>query len=444
MIRRRLTVAAVATVCLVAGSLLAVRGAGDVAPTTPVPAGAAVRANVDPLTSVTGVAGSIEQLQAAVAARPGDAEVAASLGLAYLQRGRESSDPAWYAKAEALLDRARRLDPQSLDTLLGLGSLALSRHAFEDALRLGREALALSGGFAPSALAIIGDAQVELGRYDEAFATIDALGAARPSLVAYARQSYAAELQGDLGGAIELMEMAVRAGAGGGEGTQWTRVQLASLLVRAGRLDDAEQQLQQALAALPTFARAEAGLGAVAVARGDLAGAATWYERAATHLPLPEVLVALGDVQAALGRKDAARASYALVEAQHRLFRAAGGDADLELAVFAADHGDVEEALRLARSAAAARPSVHAHDALAWALYRRGDCDAALVEARAANRLGSVLPVLAFHSGVIAACAGEPAEAAAALRRARGASPNFHPLHGPEAERLLATLEPAT
>jgi tetratricopeptide (TPR) repeat protein len=428
-----------AAACLVAGGLFAVRS-GDEAQTAPPPVGAAVRANVDPLTSAIGPAGQVAELQRAVKTRPDDAGLVARLGLSYLQRARETGDPSFYTRADALLRRARMLEPTSLDAVVGLGSLALSRHEFQQALQLGQEALELTGGFSPAAKAIVGDAQIELGRYPQAFKTIDGLGEQRPSLVSYARQSYALELQGDLPGAAELMADAVAGGAGGGEGTQWTRVQHATLLIKLGRLDEAEVELRHALVALPNYARAEAGLGAVAVARDDLATAERWYAQAARHLPLAEILVALGDVQTARGETAAAKNSYALVSAQQALFRAAGGNADLELALFDADHGDRAEAVRLGRIAVQERPSVYAHDALGWALFRSGDCRAALPEARTANKMGSADPLLAYHLGAIAACAGERTEAVTALRRAQGHNPRFHPLYGPDAARLLAKL----
>ncbi len=234
---------------------------------------------------------------------------------------------------------------------------------------------------------------------------------------------------------------AVAGGAGGGEGTQWTRVQHGLLLVKLGRLDEAEQEFRHALAALPHYARAEAGLGAVAVARGDLAGAEGWYRLASSHLPLAEIVVALGDVQTARGETAAAANSYALVRAEQALFQSAGGNADLELALFDADHGDHAQAVRLGRIAVRERPSVYAHDALGWALYRSGDCRAALAEARLANRLGTADPLVAYHLGAIAACAGERDEAIAALHRAQGRNPRFHPIYGPDAARLLERLE---
>ena len=435
------TAAAVgAAACLVAGGLFAVRGGDEAQTASRAVSAAPLRANVDPLTTVIGTAGQVTELQAAVESRPDDAGLVARLGLAYLQRARETADPSYYTRADELLGRARTLDPSSLDAVVGLGSLALSRHDFHGALQLGQEAVGLTGGFSPAAKAIVGDAQIELGRYRQGFATIGELGEQRPSLVSYARQSYALELQGDLAGAADLMADAVAGGAGGGEGTQWTRVQHAALLVKLGRLDEAEQELRHALAALPAYARAEAGLGAVAVARGDLVTAERWYLQAAGHLPLVEILVALGDVQTARGETAAAQNSYALVSAEQDLFRAAGGNADLELALFDADHGDPAEAVRLGRIAVARRPSVYAHDALGWALYRSGDCRAALPQARAANRLESADPILAYHLGAIAACAGERTAAVTALRRAQGQNPRFHPLYGPDAARLLAKL----
>ena len=66
--------------------------------------------------------------------RPDDGDLNARLGLAYLQQARETADPSYYPKADALLQRARRLEPTNFDAIVGLGSLALSRHDFHDAL----------------------------------------------------------------------------------------------------------------------------------------------------------------------------------------------------------------------------------------------------------------------------------------------------------------------
>ena len=86
------TAAAVgAAACLVAGGLFAVRGDGEAA-APPAPA-AAVRANVDPLTSVIGSAGQVTELQAAVKTRPDDPGLVARL--TPFVRGIDGSGDHW-------------------------------------------------------------------------------------------------------------------------------------------------------------------------------------------------------------------------------------------------------------------------------------------------------------------------------------------------------------
>ena len=53
-----------------------------------------------------------------------------ALGLAYLQKARETGDPSYDTRAEALLMQALERLPDDADTLIGLGSLALARHDF--------------------------------------------------------------------------------------------------------------------------------------------------------------------------------------------------------------------------------------------------------------------------------------------------------------------------
>ena len=50
-------------------------------------------------------------------------------------------------------------------------------------------------------LGIMGDAQTELGRYDQALATVQRMVDLRPDLASYSRVSYQRELHGDLPGA---------------------------------------------------------------------------------------------------------------------------------------------------------------------------------------------------------------------------------------------------
>jgi tetratricopeptide (TPR) repeat protein len=427
---------------VVTGGLLAGLRGGEGSPTTQA-APSAVRATLDPVTSLTGDAAQVSELQSRLKLHPANAQLQGSLGIAYLQRARETNDPSYYTKAQTLLGRSLKRDPAGLDATIGAGSLALSYHDFREALRLGQRALTLSHGFSPAALGMIGDASVELGRYRQGFEAFTRLGELRPGLVAYARLSYSRELVGDVDGATRLMREAVDAGSGAPENTQWTRVQLAALLLKSGHVDAAATEYRHALALLPGYARAEAGLGAVAVARGNLALAEQWYDRAASHLPLPDIVAQLGDVREARGDRAGAKEAYALVRLEQALFVRSGGNADLETALFEASHPGARSrasVVALARRALAFRPSIYGHDSLAWALYSAGKCREALPQAMLANRLGTIDPELSWHLGAIAACAGKHGVARTALQKALTRTPHFHPLDAPAARRLLKEL----
>ena len=145
----------------------------------------------------------------------------------------------------------------------------------------------------------------------------------------------------------------------------------------------------------------------------------------------------------ARGDKAGAKEAYTLVGVENALFIRAGGNSDLETALFDASHpGMISRAagVALARKALAFRPSIYGHDALAWSLYAAGKCRQALPQAKLANRFGTIDPQLSWHLGAIAACAGKRDLARAALTKALARTPRFHPLDAPAARRLLASL----
>lgn len=179
-----------------------------------------------------------------------DAEDLAILGLTELQLARETADPAHYARAETAFDRSLEIDPQNVDALIGRGTLALARHEFADALEIGQRAVALRPSTA-RIYGIIGDAQVELGRYEDALVTIQQMVDLRSGLASYSRVSYLRELHGDLPGAIAAMELAVDAEGPSPENTEYVRVQLGNLHFASGDLAEAERTYRTSLARLP-------------------------------------------------------------------------------------------------------------------------------------------------------------------------------------------------
>jgi tetratricopeptide (TPR) repeat protein len=367
---------------------------------------------------------------------------ATMLGQAYLQKSRETGDPGYYPKAETLFQQALDRDGDDVDAMVGLGTLALARHQFAVALDWGEQARALAPYHA-AAYGVIGDAQVELGRYDEAIETIQAMVDLRPDLSSYSRVSYLRELMGNREGALVAMEQAATAGSGYAENVAWVLVQLGNLRFDGGDLAGATSEYAAALAALPGYAPALAGQGRAAAAEGDLDRAAELYAEAVRSIPLPEYVVAYGDVLSAAGRQDEAKAQYALVEAIQRLYAANGVDTDLELALYTADHGRLEDlprAVQQARAQVAARPSILAWDILAWTLYRSGDLDGAAAASKEALRLGTQNALMHFHAGMIAAARGETAEAITSLESALALNPHFSVRYASEARATLERL----
>jgi tetratricopeptide (TPR) repeat protein len=377
----------------------------------------------------------VASLQATLAANRDDERSWALLGLAYQQRARETGDPGYYTKSEGALERARALDSKDYLVYSGLGSLALSRHRFAQALRYGRRAQALSPATARN-YGVTGDAEAELGRYRAAFRDFDTMSKLKPSLSSYARISYGRELIGHTGAAIRAMKLAVDAAAGTAEPSAWAHVQLGKLYLNHGRLDAAEREFRAANTIFPNYAYGLDALSAAEAARARTDRAIALERRAVSLIPLPQYVATLGDLYLISGHPAAARREYALIAAIERLLRANGVRVDLEIALFEVDHGiRLRHALALARAGERARPSVDGDDVLAWALARNGRCAAARHYSRLALRLGTQDALKFFHRGMIERCLGRPNEARAWFRRALSLNPHFSLVWAPLAQR---------
>ena len=417
--------------------------AGGATPTTSTattPAATPVAAAADAVATGDATDLAIAAAQRSLRVTPGDVNALDALAAGYLQKVREVGDPTYYVKAGTLLDQATREAPGDVQALVLMGSLQLSLHHFAQALDWGQKARGLDAYSAP-ALGVIADAQVELGRYDDALASVQAMVDLRPDLSSYSRVSYQRELHGDVAGAITAMSLAVEAGGPVPENVAYVETLLGTLSLNRGDPADADPACARALQSLPGYHAALACRAAVAAWNGDLTGAAALYQQAVDTYPLPAYVIALGDVRAALGDTAGAAQAYALVDAEQSLYVANGVDVDQELALFDADHGrNLDAALAAAHRAIQDRPSVGSADALAWTLHRTGDDRDALVAAQQAHRLGTRSALFFFHSGMIEAGLGMTAEARADLGTALSIDPHFSVLWAPAARSELSRL----
>lgn len=361
------------------------------------------------VSATSGIAERVQALEARTGSSPDDLAAWQQLGVAYVAQASATGDPSYYELADRALDEAEQLDRTAPATVVARGNLALALHRFDEALAHGRRAQELLPSN-PGALGVVVDAQVELGHYEDAAETTQAMLDVDPGLPALARASYLRQLHGDLDGALAAMQQAQTAGAGLPFETATITALVGDLAVLSGELDAAAGAYRRALQTSPGTVPARVGLARIRAMRGDVDGAIGDLEELTTATPHPAALLLLIDLQEHAGRRDGAARTEDLIRAIVTLQRDASQTVDLELALFEADHGEPAEAVRLARAAHAARPgNVYAADALAWALYRNGEVEEAIGLAERSLRLGTADPVLRFHGAAVLAAGGNGA-----------------------------------
>lgn len=381
----------------------------------------------------------IAKLEAAARRSPDNPRTFVLLASALLQFVRETGDVSAYDRADRAIAQALKLDPSSAAAYGERGVLRLARHDFRGALSDGRRARDLAPGLVQP-LGVVVDANVELGRYEEAERVLQKMVDLKPNLNSYARVAYYRELRGDLDGASVALALAASAGGAAPENVAFVQALMGNIELAQGRFPQAKRAFDAALAKLDGYPAAEAGLAGLDVAQGRLKAAIERMQRVVERLPTTGYVTTLGELQLADGQQEEGRRTLELVGAAQQLLGAAGVNTDAEIAVYEADHGDPKRAVKLGRSAWSNGPSVRSADALGWALTKAGKPREGLSYGRRALRLGSRDASYLFHAGMSAKEAGRPKEAERLLRGALAANPGFSPLHARTARRALEDL----
>ncbi len=430
---------ALAAFALVIAGAVALRAIAD-GDRTATSAGAIEAFGDDPRVATEGtIAFFAERLQR----DPLDFISATRLGAAYIRQARETGDVGGYSRAEAALRVALRLRPDHTPAQAYMATVLLAQHDFPAAADLARTAYDADPS-ATQALAILGDALLELGEYDEARATYQQLAIVAPGPAALARLAHIAELEGRTRDALDLMTEAERRISErmfSPESIAWHRLQLGEMNFMTGDVDEAERWYRSSLGAFPDYPAALGGLARVAAARGDDAGAIALYEQAVAITPVPALLAQLGDVYARAGNDAAAARQYDTVELIGRLAEINRTIYNRDLALFRADHGrDTASAVELALGELEVRRDIYGYDAVAWALYADGRAAEAVPYVEQALRLGAKDPRLLFHAGMVFVEGGDEERGQRYLEEALSANPHFSVLSAQTARDTLASL----
>jgi len=274
-----------------------------------------------------------------------------------------------------------------------------------------------------------------------------------------------AEAEGELDRALQLMTRAVdekrksltsTETVEGASALAESLTTLGEIALRAGQLDLAKTQFQQAVSLVNRahaklhelgiphdeadprmFATgATAGLARIFTAKGENPRAERTWRGVAGRSDDPVALVGLASH--VLARNDAKTAKRHLDRAlrltegkpNHRRTRA----------LILADRGDTAEALSLAQAAFADGPNLYASDTLAWVLHKQGKHDEARQYINQALASGTRDPLILCHAGLIAHAQGEKALAKDRLTQVLQNNPAFDPLFALEARRVLDQL----
>ena len=382
---------------------------------------------------------------------PEDTRAQNALAELYLQQVRETGNEDYLPLAIAAAQKSLATVPaaRNLGGLIALAHGEFANHAFQAAREHARQLLE----FQPSKsepFAILGDASVELGDYEEAALAYEKMRElAEDNPGTETRLGRLALLRGapqdaarHFSNAITLLQQWPHPPE---DTIAWCHWQLGETAFSLGEYEGAEKHLRAALKVVPDYFRALGSMGRLKAAQGNLEGALTHYEEAVRIAPSIAFMATLGDLYQFAGRKQDASVRYELAEQLGEHSRKVHGvPYDRQLALFLADHDlQPDQAYRLAREEyAAGRHDVYGADALGWSALKAGQVEEAQKFMKEALRLGTRDARLYYHAGLVAQAAGDRAGAISFLERALALNPGFDPKQSALAKQSLARLKP--
>ncbi len=355
----------------------------------------------------------------------------------YHRELRRTGDDRFIAREMEAAQKSLQAMPaaQNPDGLAALAQGLMTAHRFKEA-----RAAALQLRNMPNAkirsLELLVDAAMELGDYGEAREASNELAKMEGTeLSATPRLAKLAIIEGKLDEAQEHWQKglahSVNRAATEPETVAWFHLQIGALAFKCGDWDSAEKHCADAGEAWPEGYAVEDYVAELRGAQGRTAEAIALYEKLAARVPRPEFFQALGDLQMIAGEAEKAKEWHARAEAAYlQSVREGAVHFYHHMAGFYADSKeDAAQAVEWARKDLTLRSGIHAHDALAWALYKNGDAAEASAECEKALATGTRDPHLLYHAGMIRMATGDIAGGKTAMQEAADVNPQFNTFH---------------
>ena len=359
---------------------------------------------------------SIAKARAEIAKKPAFFAGYNHLAIALSRRARETSDVNYYTQAEDALKKAAELSPTNIETQKIHVWLLLGRHEFPSAL----EAATVLNKKVPDDILVYGflaDANAELGNYPDAEKAAQWMLNLRPgNLPGMTRAAYLRELYGDIDGAYELMDMAYQSTVPTEtEDRAWVLSQMGHLRFVAGRNDEAENILKQALVLFPGYHYALGNLAKVRIAQKRYEEAVTLLQQRYQAAPHAENLYDLAEALQLTGHAAESKKGFAAFETKSMAESVRKDNSSRELVFYYADHAhQPAKALQVAEQEHAWRHDIYTLDAYAWALHVNGRDAEARQQLETTLAVGTKDPKILSHAAEIM-----PKQAANAVGSAR-------------------------
>jgi tetratricopeptide (TPR) repeat protein len=363
------------------------------------------------------------------------------LAKTYIQKMRETVDFGYLDRASKLVDDVLIHDPSNFEAIRLRSEISMERHEFQKVAEYS-EAVTKLAPNDPWSWGMLGDASMELARYEQAKTAYMKMVSLKPDLSSYNRLAYYQFVTGNADAAINLMRNAIESGADSPENTAWCLVDIGGMLFKTGKITEAQHAYEQALVEFPGYYPALAGLGRVAAAREKWDLAVESYKKAQAAVPMPEYAAALNEIYVRLNKPAEAKKQRDLIDVIEKMGRAGGEKTNRNLALLYADEDrELDRAKELVENEIKVRPDVYTHDALSWVLFKIKKYGEAEQASQFAISLNTSEPVFYFHAGMIAAQQGKKDEARTNLQKALALNDHFDIDQAPAAKAALEKLQ---